>query len=318
MSDALKFIEGSAYTNALNSIVEASLEEQRQAQLERIANNYESRIATLNANLDKGQELVDDLGARIYADSGLISLLDEEVIAADKGMLPTARLSDNKPGREAIRKELARLSSVDRELAMEGGRFSRTARQHLYDRLRSRIQEFVEYGVEHKLTFLTAGRLKPTHVQEFWKAVDTEAEQMCNGRIQGKILYSQKAMNMLYVESTPRQEEFKPVNLIEAMGFTVAGLSKEVGIDTKNCPYTNPPCDFKADVSNNQILEAARKDADAFEREFEAEIRKNCANAEAEIVLADRCYADDSAKRLAAKLAMANYWLLRSEMSAEH
>jgi hypothetical protein len=256
---------------------------------------------------------------RIDADAGIIALLDEEVIAADKGMLPTARLSDNKPGREAIRKELARLSNVDRELAMEGGRFSRTARQHLYDRLRSRIQEFVEYGVEHNMTFLTAGRFKPTHVQEFWKAVETEAEEMCNGRIQGKILYAQKAMNMLYVESTPRQEEFKPVNLIEAMGFTVAGLSKEVGIETNNCPYTNPVCDFKADVSNNQILEAARKDADAFEREFEAEIRKNCANAEAEIVLADRCYADDSAKRLAAKLAMANYyWLLRSEMSAEH
>jgi hypothetical protein len=313
MSDALSFIEGSAYSDALNSIVEASLEEKRQAQLERIANGFQTQIDQLNNGMRQANGTIKELDTRIDADTGLIALLDEEVIAADKGMLPTARLSDNKPGREAIRKELARLSNVDRELAMEGGRFSRTARQHLYDRLRSRIQEFVEYGVEHKLTFLTAGRLKPTHVQEFWKAVDTEAEQMCNGRIQGKILYSQKAMNMLYVESTPRQEEFKPVNLIEAMGFTVAGLSKEVGIDTKNCPYTNPPCDFKADVSNNQILEAARKDADAFEREFEAEIRMRCKTAEETIAKIDQRFVDDASKRLSAKRTVAAFCLLQAE-----
>jgi hypothetical protein len=94
--------------------------------------------------------------------------------------------------------------------------------------------------------------------------------------------------------------------------MTVAGLSKEIGVTkTSECPYTNPPCDFKADIANNQILEAARKDADAFEREFEAEIRLRCENAEETIGDINMMFAYDIQARLSAKRSVAIYWELQ-------
>jgi hypothetical protein len=48
---------------------------------------------------------------------------------------------------------------------------------------------------------------------------------------------------------------------------------------------------------------------DAFEREFEAEIRLRCKNAEETIAKIDQRFADDSNKRFSAKRAVAAYWL---------
>jgi hypothetical protein len=246
----------------------------------------------------------------------IISISAEEVALAERGLLSENRVSGNKNYQEGLRKELGRLSQVDRELAMEGGRFSRNATQNLYERLRSRVKEFIEYGVANNLTFPGLGALKPAHVQEIWNHVEKEANNACRGSTAGKILFLQKIMNMLYVQSTPRQEEFKSVNLITAMRMSVERLYESAGLTYVACPFTNPPSDVIADVANNQILEAARKDADAFEREFETSIRANCANAEETIEAIENMYPGNVAQRISAKRSVAKYWELEKEMRA--
>jgi hypothetical protein len=73
MSDqTFGFLEGSSFANAINSAVEASLEEKRQAQLKRIGNNYEQMYDQLCGEILKGNVTIEEFRHEAFADAGII------------------------------------------------------------------------------------------------------------------------------------------------------------------------------------------------------------------------------------------------------
>jgi hypothetical protein len=328
MTHGMSFIEGTTFSDMMHHAGNAATSERSlQTTLDLIA-----QIDNLRERIAGYQEGIRDSNHRVDAREGLINLTNEEVDLREMGVIDNSkgRLSACRPNRDAVKEELVTLAAkVDENLAAKGGRFSGRRIDNLREVLYMRIDEFFEYGEKHRLLHpntktVYSDDLKASmtaEIQQKSKSIGRSPESL-------ELLLLQLSMNKMYARSydangeRPEDYSFKPVNLIAAIGLTVAQLCKHAEIEEENFvgqPLADPPFDKSIfDKENDAAAAVLQVEYAALENEVDIKIRasKLLPDAESMLERVNETFPDLKG-RVAAKISIIKYLELQTAIHLE-
>jgi len=326
MSNGMSFIEGATFADMMHHTGQAVASERALNQTLDLI----KQINDLKGRIREDYETIADANNRADAREGVINLTNEEVDLREMGIVDHSkgRMSARNTDRDAVKEELVKLAAkVDQNLAARGGRFSGRRVDNLREVLHMRIDEFFEYGKEHRLIHPDAKRIYDDEIRAaMYQTIAEKSKSIGDSQEAIELLLLQMTLNKNYVLAAddagnkPEDYPYKPVNLIAAVGLTVKQLCEAANIEEDafvGRPLADPPFDRKEvfDSANDEAAQILQIDYAQLETEADAKILASKALEKPEDMVAriNESIPDDKA-RVAAKISVVKYLDLQAQL----
>lgn len=318
----IDFMHGSSFASALNSITNTHLQGMDIAYRKKvweILEQYKKLILERHADIEEQNEVIKTLDMKLQSGFGFIKLLEEEIENLRAGVVSENRFSGNDKLRQNVRSELQSLAEkVDIDLARTGGRFSGNRIQNLRDVLHMRIDEFFEYGKEHRLIHPEAKKVYSDEIlKSTYDTINMQINSAGTSPETLEVLLLQRVMNKNYALAAdvagnkPEGYPFKLVNLIAAVGFTVKQLCDHCNVEDApfvGHKYGDPtPEDYGRDPANDGAAALLQLEYKVLEDEADQRIRQSDLANKDDLIAKANARHTDIKPRLAAKMAIVRF-----------